>query len=105
MAINIRHGEKTRTTKFEIDGQEHVIKNKTLNDNKLFPWFHTLESRNWDIEIGVDWAKQQFTLKINGRPFNHLMDVNTATENLIEAVDSGDEGSNYLAGTIKFNEI
>ena len=54
VAINIRHGEKTRSTKIEIDGQEHIIKNKFLNDNTLFPWFHTLENRNWDIEIGVD---------------------------------------------------
>ena len=54
VAINIRHGEKTRSTKIEVDGQEHIIKNKFLTDSNLFPWFHTLEQRNWDIEIGVD---------------------------------------------------
>ena len=102
VAINIRHGEKTRSTKIEIDGQEHIIKNKFLNDNTLFPWFHTLENRNWDIEIGVDQTKQQFTLMINGRPFSHLMDVNIATENLIKAAN---DSSNSLVGSIKFNEI
>ena len=32
------------------------------------------------------------------------MDVNDATDNLIEAADS-DDSSNSLAGIIKFNEI
>ena len=102
MAINIRYGEKTRSTKIEVDGQEHVIKNMTLDDCSIFPWFYTLEKRNWNIEIGVDLIAQKFPLKINDRPFNHLMDVNTATENLIEAADNS---SNSLTGSIVLNEI
>ena len=100
--INIRHGEKTRTTKILADGQEHTIKNKTLDDRTLFPWFYRLEERNWDLEVGIDKKQPQFTLKVNERPFNHLQDVNIATENLIEVAEGS---SNSLAGYIMFNDV
>ena len=66
-----------------------------MTDRTLFPWLYTLEERNWDLEIGVDQGQRQFSLKINDRPFSDLLDVNTATENLIQAAQ---DSNNSLAG-------
>ena len=73
-----------------------------MTDRTLFPWTYTLEERKWELEIGIDQGQRQFSLKINDRPFSDLMDVNTATENLIQAAE---DSSNSLVGSIMFNEV